>query len=54
VARLEVGQDEQVRAFEHRELIGERLKAAGYLFVALDVFGYRSGSMNVLLHEGTR
>jgi uncharacterized protein len=54
VARLEVGQDEQVRAFEHRELIGERLKAAGYLFVALDVFGYRAGSMNVLLHEGTR
>ena len=51
VARIEVAPDELPRAFELREAIGERVKAAGYTFVALDVFGYRSGSLNVLLHE---
>lgn len=51
LARLEVASDELPRAFALREQLGERVKAAGYAFVALDVFGYRSGSMNVLLHE---
>lgn len=53
LARVEVGEDELVRAFEARLVIGARLKAAGYLFVALDVFGYRSGSMNALLSRNS-
>ncbi len=53
LARVEVGAEELPRAFDERVAIGERLKAAGYLFVALDVFGYRSGSMNVLLERGS-
>lgn len=49
LARIEVGPDELPRAFELRRELGERLQAAGYLYVALDVFGYRSGSLNDLL-----
>ena len=49
VARVEVAPAELERAFEQRERIGRGLVAAGYAFVALDVFGYRSGAMNDLL-----
>ncbi|HEU4420416.1 MAG TPA: TIGR00268 family protein, partial [Planctomycetota bacterium] len=49
VARVEVAPGELARAFEQRETIGRGLQAAGYAFVALDVFGYRSGAMNDLL-----
>src|SRR5688572_5839756 len=44
VARIEVGPDELPRAFELREELGRAIEAAGYTFVALDVFGYRSGA----------
>ena len=36
-------------AFALRRDLGERLRAVGYVFVALDVFGYRSGALNELL-----
>jgi uncharacterized protein len=49
VARVEVAPGELERAFELREMIGRGLVAAGYAFVALDVFGYRSGALNDLL-----
>jgi uncharacterized protein len=49
LARVEVGVDELPRAFELRESIGRGLRAVGYRFVALDVFGYRTGAMNDLL-----
>jgi uncharacterized protein len=49
LARIEVGADELPRAFELRRTLGERIEATGYLYVALDVFGYRSGSLNDLL-----
>ena len=49
LARIEVGPDELPRAFELRTELGERITAAGYLYVAIDVFGYRSGSLNDLL-----
>lgn len=52
LARIEVGTDELPRAFALREQLGTAIKAAGYLFVALDVFGYRSGAMNDLLPGG--
>jgi uncharacterized protein len=48
-ARVEVGADELPRAFELREVIGRGLQAAGYTFVALDVFGYRHGALNATL-----
>ncbi len=51
VARVEVGRDELDRACELREPIGRALQAAGYTFVALDVFGYRHGGLNDLLSK---
>ena len=53
VARVEVAPGELARAFELREQLGRDLQACGYTFVALDVFGYRSGSMNQLLGPST-
>ncbi len=53
LARIEVGADELARAFALREELGRAIQAAGYTFVALDVFGYRSGSLNDLLAKGS-
>lgn len=51
VARIEV-HAEQIARFadaEFRRLVVERLKAAGFKFVALDLEGFRSGALNVML-----
>lgn len=50
-ARLEVGAEEFQRMFEPktRERIVSELKRLGYLYVTLDLQGYRSGSMNEVL-----
>jgi len=49
VARLELAPDEFARALELREALAAAIRAAGYTFVALDLRGYRSGSMNEVL-----
>lgn len=54
LARVEVAPDELERAFEMREALGRDLQACGYTFVALDVFGYRSGAMNAMLPREPR
>jgi pyridinium-3,5-biscarboxylic acid mononucleotide sulfurtransferase len=47
VARLELGPDEFSQAVGTlREAVVERVKLAGFAYVALDLQGYRSGSMN--------
>lgn len=51
LARIEVASDEIERAFEMREILGRDVQAAGYAFVAIDAFGYRSGAMNRLLED---
>lgn len=51
VARIEVDArdfEELVRA-PLRELLVERIKAAGYQYVALDLQGYRTGSLNEVI-----
>ena len=52
VARLELGADEMARALDPavREPLVRDLKAIGYRYVALDLQGYRLGSLN----EGVR
>ncbi len=50
VARLELGRDEMARAFELGETLANAIRAVGYLHVALDLRGYRHGSMNEVLH----
>lgn len=49
IARLEVGPGEMDRAFAEREEISAELKDAGFLYVALDLAGYKSGSLNATL-----
>jgi pyridinium-3,5-biscarboxylic acid mononucleotide sulfurtransferase len=49
IARLEVGQQEMERAFTLREKISAELREAGFLYVALDLSGYESGSLNAAL-----
>lgn len=49
IARIEVGRDELQRVLLHRERIVGRLKEIGFTYVALDLEGYRSGSMDEAL-----
>jgi len=51
VARVEIAREEMERALsmDMLEKISEAIKACGFQFVALDVDGFRSGSMNALL-----
>ena len=48
VARIELARDEMARAMEPemRDAIVRAVKAAGYRFVAIDLQGYRLGSLN--------
>jgi uncharacterized protein len=46
VARVEVEPEEVERLFANREAVVTGLKQAGYTFVALDLEGYRTGSLN--------
>jgi len=49
VARVEVDPAEIANAVEKREEIAEAVKRAGFRYVALDLDGYRTGSMNEVL-----
>jgi pyridinium-3,5-biscarboxylic acid mononucleotide sulfurtransferase len=51
IARLELGPGEMERAFAEREEISAELKAAGFLYVALDLTGYTPGSLNAALEK---
>jgi uncharacterized protein len=52
IARLEVGPEELERAFAKREEISAELLDAGFLYVTLDLAGYKSGSLNAALKKG--
>lgn len=54
LARLEVGSEELARAFSEREEITAELTEAGFLYVTLDLAGYRSGSLNAALERGEK
>ena len=51
VARLEIAADELPRALDLREVLQAEVRACGYRFVALDLGGFRSGSLNEGLIE---
>lgn len=46
IARIELPPKDLTRALEEREEIVDRLKELGYNYVALDLEGYRTGSLN--------
>jgi uncharacterized protein len=54
IARLEVGPDELERAFKDREKISAELRAAGFLYVTLDLAGYQPGSLNAALKQPSK
>jgi pyridinium-3,5-biscarboxylic acid mononucleotide sulfurtransferase len=49
IARLEVPPDDFEIVLDQRGKIVERLRSIGYTFVALDLSGYRTGSLNQLI-----
>src|SRR5438445_289086 len=51
LARVEIAPDEMPRAFQPQmaATIADRLKAAGFAYVSLDLEGYRQGSLNETL-----
>jgi len=52
VARLELGEEEYARVVhELREAVVEKVKKAGFAYVALDLQGYRTGAMNEVLEK---
>lgn len=51
VARLEIAAEEMEHAWKVREQLIEGVKAAGFRYVALDLAGFRSGSLNVVPND---
>jgi uncharacterized protein len=51
IARIELEARDLQVAFEHRGQIVRTLRALGYTYVALDLDGFRSGSMNEVLES---
>ncbi len=51
LARIEVLPEELQKVMNHRKEIVDALKHAGFTYVALDLEGYRTGSMNATLTE---
>ena len=49
VARIEVPEDEMEMVLLSRDRIAKELKKAGFKYIALDLQGFRSGSMNEVL-----
>ncbi|MCP5049297.1 MAG: ATP-dependent sacrificial sulfur transferase LarE [bacterium] len=49
MARIEVDENEIEKVVQNRSAIVPRLKKLGFVYVTLDLVGYRSGSMNEIL-----
>ena len=52
IARIEVPADDFQRAVQHRDALVHGVRRAGYRWVTLDLAGFRSGSLNVVLEPG--
>jgi uncharacterized protein len=50
-ARIEIPPDDFQLAMQHRELISNKLHQLGFLYVTLDLDGFRSGSLNAALTQ---
>ena len=51
VARIEVPPDEIPRIAAHASEIAATLKSFGFAYVTIDLQGYRTGSLNEILHN---
>lgn len=50
-ARIEIAPEDFELAMQHREAIGQKLHGLGFLYVTLDLDGFKSGSLNAVLEE---
>jgi uncharacterized protein len=50
-ARIEIAPQDFELAMKHRETISQKLHDLGFLYVTLDLDGFKSGSLNVALKE---
>ncbi len=48
IARIEVNWDDFPVLLSHRETLVEELRKLGYMYITLDLSGYRTGSLNLL------
>lgn len=51
-ARIEVDPADMDKVLAAREKIADRFRRIGFVYITLDLEGYRSGSMNAILGEG--
>ena len=51
IARIEIGKADLERIIPYADKIVEKVKSLGYLYVTLDLAGYKTGSMNYTLSE---
>lgn len=52
IARIEVEPEDFTAVLEQRETIVSTLQSLGYTYVSLDLAGFKSGSLNAVLHPG--
>jgi uncharacterized protein len=51
LARIEVLPNEFEKVLENREIILSKFKEYGFLYVSMDLYGYKTGSMNATLNQ---
>jgi uncharacterized protein len=51
IARIEIGKADLERMIAYADQIVEKVKSLGFLYVTLDLAGYKTGSMNYTLSE---
>ncbi len=51
IARIEIMTDEMTRFLEMRDAVAAEFKKLGFSYVTLDLIGFRSGSMDEVLHH---
>ncbi|MBS4220910.1 ATP-dependent sacrificial sulfur transferase LarE [Bacillus sp. FJAT-49711] len=54
VARIEVKPEEMPLLLKQNEMIYQELVLLGFSYIAIDLLGYRTGSMNEVLHEDSK
>lgn len=54
IARIEVSKKDFGRIVEYADQITEKLKALGFLYVTLELSGYKTGSMNYTLSDAEK
>jgi len=52
IARIEVGEDDFSLIMDNRNEIADQLRKEGFVYVTLDIGGYRTGSLNEEIFEG--